>query len=86
MTSEQARAFPAAPPGAVNLKLRGGGGDDLIICSDGAGLVDGGSGNDTALMGAGNIQRRDRGHRQADRPSAHNRRRPTGPAVIKIWQ
>src|SRR5229473_8402881 len=25
------------------------------------------------------IQRRDRGHRQADRPSAHNRRRLTGP-------
>ncbi|MGY4501866.1 transposase-like protein [Bradyrhizobium sp. GM24.11] len=32
------------------------------------------------------IQRRDRGHRQADRPSAHNRRRLTGPAVTKNWR
>ena len=30
------------------------------------------------------IQRRDRGHRQADWPSAHNRRRLIGPAVTKI--
>src|SRR5205085_10849239 len=30
------------------------------------------------------IQRRDRGHRQTDRPSAHNRRRLTGQAVTKI--
>jgi hypothetical protein len=29
---------------------------------------------------------RDQGHRQADRPSAHNRRRLTGPAVTKIWR
>jgi transposase-like protein len=32
------------------------------------------------------IQRRDRGHRQADRPLAHNRRRLTGTAVTKIWR
>jgi len=32
------------------------------------------------------IQRRDRGHRQADRPSAQNRRRLTGPAVTKNWR
>jgi putative transposase len=32
------------------------------------------------------IQRRDRGHRQADRPSARNRRRLTGPAVTKNWR
>jgi hypothetical protein len=32
------------------------------------------------------IRRRDRGHRQADRPSTHNRRRLTGPAVTKIWR
>ena len=32
------------------------------------------------------IRRRDRGHRQADRPTAHNRRRLTGPAVTKIWR
>jgi hypothetical protein len=25
-------------------------------------------------------------HRQADPPSAHNRRRLTGPAVTKIWR
>jgi len=27
-----------------------------------------------------------RGHRQTDRPSAHNRRRLTGQAVTKIWR
>ena len=32
------------------------------------------------------IRRRDRGHRQADPPSAHNRRRLTGPAVTMIWR
>jgi putative transposase len=32
------------------------------------------------------IQRRDRGHRQANRPSARNRRRLTGPAVTKNWR
>ncbi len=32
------------------------------------------------------IQQWDRGHRKADRPSAHNRRRLTGPAVTKIWR
>ena len=32
------------------------------------------------------IQRRDRGHRQADRPSARNRRRLTGPVVTKNWR
>jgi transposase len=32
------------------------------------------------------IQRRDRGHRQADRPSAHNRRRLNRLRVTKIWR
>src|SRR3954452_25310267 len=32
------------------------------------------------------IQRWDRGHRQVDRPSAHNRCRLTGTAVTKIWR
>jgi hypothetical protein len=32
------------------------------------------------------IQRRDRGHRQADRPSVRNRRRLTSPAVTKNWR
>jgi hypothetical protein len=40
----------------------------------------------TRVPGRLGIRRRDRGHRQADRPSAQNRRRLTGPAVTKIWR